>query len=42
MVKLQKNSSKKKRNGNSIIEYDTKARKINASTLYKTCTEQRS
>jgi hypothetical protein len=40
MVKRRKNNTKKKRNGTGFKENGTKARKINASTVYETCTEQ--
>ena len=40
MVKRRKNNTKKKRNGKGFIENVTQARKINASTVYETCTEQ--
>jgi len=40
MVKQQKKSNKKKRNGKGFKENGAKARKINASTVYETCTEQ--
>ena len=40
MVKRRKNNTKKKRNGKGFKENGTKARKIDASTVYETCTEQ--
>ena len=40
MVKRRKNNTKKKRNGKGFKENGAKARKINASTEYETCTEQ--
>ena len=40
MVKRQKKSSKKRRNGKGFNKNGAKARKINASTAYETCTEQ--
>jgi len=40
MVKRRKNNTKKKRNGKGFRPNGPKARKINASTLYETCTEQ--
>ena len=40
MIKRQKNNTKKKRNGKGFKENDAEARKINASTVYETCTEQ--
>ena len=40
MVKRWKNNTKKKRTGKGFKENGTKARKINASTIYETCTEQ--
>ena len=40
MVKRRKNNTKKKRNGKGFRENGAKARKINASTEYETCTEQ--
>jgi len=40
MVKQQKFNTKKKRNGKGFKQNVTKARKINASTVYETCTEQ--
>ena len=40
MVKRRKNNTKKKRNGKGFNENGAKARKINASTEYETCTEQ--
>ena len=40
MVKQRKNNTKKKRNGKGFNENGAKARKINASTEYETCTEQ--
>ena len=40
MVKRRKKDTKKKRNGKGFKENGAKARKINASTLYETCTEQ--
>jgi hypothetical protein len=40
MVKRRKNNTKKKRNGKGFKENGTEARKINASTVYETCTEQ--
>ena len=40
MVKRRKNNTKKKRNGKGFRQNGTKARKINASTVYETCTEQ--
>jgi len=40
MVKRRKNNTKKKRNGKGFRENVTQARKINASTVYETCTEQ--
>ena len=40
MVKRRKNNIKKKRNGKGFRQNGTKAGKINASTIYATCTEQ--
>jgi hypothetical protein len=40
MVKRRKNNTKKKRNGKGFKENGAKARKINASTEFETCTEQ--
>jgi hypothetical protein len=40
MVKRQKNSTKKGRIGKGFCENRARARKINASTRYETCTEQ--
>ena len=40
MVKRRKNNTKKKRTGKGFRQNGTKARKINASTVYETCTEQ--
>ena len=40
MVKRLKNNTKKKRTGKGFRRNGTKARKINASTVYETCTEQ--
>jgi len=40
MVKRRKNHTKKKRNGKGFSENGAKARKINASTEFETCTEQ--
>ncbi len=40
MVKQQKKNTKKKRNGKGFKENGAKARKINASTVFETCTEQ--
>ena len=40
MVKRRKNNTRKKSNGKGFKENGTKARKINASTVYETCTEQ--
>jgi hypothetical protein len=40
MVKRRKNNTKKKCNGKGFRENVTQARKINASTVYETCTEQ--
>ena len=40
MVKRRKNNTKKKRTGKGFRQNGTKARKINASTAYETCTEQ--
>ena len=40
MVKQRKNNTKKKRNGKGFKENRAKARKINASTEFETCTEQ--
>ncbi len=40
MVKQRKNNTKKKRNGKGFKENGAKARKINASTVFETCTEQ--
>ncbi len=40
MVKRRKHSTKKKRNGKGFKENGAKARKINASTQFETCTEQ--
>jgi len=42
MVKRQKKNNKKKRNGKGFKEISAEAGKINASTVYETCTEQRS
>jgi hypothetical protein len=39
MVKRRKNNTKKKRNGKGFKASGAKARKINASTAYETCTE---
>jgi len=40
MVKRRKNNTKKKRSGKGFKENGTKARKIDASAVYETCTEQ--
>ena len=40
MVKRRKNNTKKKRNGKGFKENGAKARKIDASTAFETCTEQ--
>ena len=40
MVKQQKKSNKKRRNGKGFKANGAKARKINASMIYETCTEQ--
>jgi hypothetical protein len=40
MVKRRKNNTKKKRSGKGFKEIGTKARKIDASAVYETCTEQ--
>jgi hypothetical protein len=40
MVKQRKRDSKKKRNCKGFKTNGAKARKINASTVYETCTEQ--
>jgi hypothetical protein len=40
MVKQRRKNSRKKRNGKEFHKNLTKARKINASTAYETCTEQ--
>jgi hypothetical protein len=40
MVKRRKNNTKKKRIGKGVDENVSKARKINASTQFETCTEQ--
>jgi len=40
MVKQQKKSNKKRHNGKGFKENGAEARKINASTVYETCTEQ--
>ena len=40
MVKRRKNNTKKKRPGKGFRQNGTKARKINGSTVYETCTEQ--
>ena len=40
MVKRRKNSTRKGRIGKGFCKNRTKARKINASTVYETCTEQ--
>ena len=40
MVKQRKKNTKKKRNGKGFKENGAEARKINASTVYETCTEQ--
>lgn len=40
MVKRRKNNTRKKHNGKGFKENGTKARKVNASTVYETCTEQ--
>ena len=40
MVKRRKNNTKKKRNGKGFQADGAKAIKINASTVYETCTEQ--
>jgi hypothetical protein len=40
MVKRRKNNTKKKRNGKGFKANGAKARKINASTVFETCTEQ--
>ena len=40
MVKQRKKNTKKKHNGNGIKENGAKAREINASTVFETCTEQ--
>ena len=40
MVKRRKNNSRKRRTRKGFCKNRTKARKINASTPYETCTEQ--
>lgn len=40
MVKRRKNNNRKSRNGKGFCQKRAKARKINASTAYETCTEQ--
>jgi len=40
MVKQRKKNTKKKRNGKGFKENGAEARKINASTVFETCTEQ--
>ncbi len=40
MVKQRKKNTKKKRNCKAFMANGAKARKINASTKYETCTEQ--
>jgi len=40
MVKQQRKNTKKKRNGKGFKENGAEARKINASTVYETCSEQ--
>jgi len=40
MVKRRGNNTKKKRSGKGFKENGPKARRINASTVYDTCTEQ--
>jgi hypothetical protein len=40
MVKRRKKSNRKRRNGKGFKENGAKARKINASTVFETCTEQ--
>ena len=40
MVKRRKNNTKKKRTGKGFKENGAKARKIDASTVFETCTEQ--
>jgi len=40
MVKQRKKNTKKKRNCKAFMANEAKARKINASTKYETCTEQ--
>jgi hypothetical protein len=40
MVKQRRKNSRKRRNGKGFKENRAKARKINASTAYETCTEQ--
>ncbi len=40
MVKQRKKNTKKKFNGKGFKENGTGARKINASTVFETCTEQ--
>jgi len=40
MVKQRKKNSRKKRNGKGFHKNLTEARKINASSVYETCTEQ--
>jgi hypothetical protein len=40
MVKQRKKNTKKKRNGKGFKVNGTQARKINASTVFETCTEQ--
>jgi hypothetical protein len=40
MVKRRKNNTNKKRNSKGFTQNGAKARKINASTVYETCTEQ--
>jgi hypothetical protein len=38
MVKQRKKNTKKKRNGKDFKENGAEARKINASTVFETCT----
>ncbi len=40
MVKQRKKNIKKKRNDKGFKENGAEARRINASTMYETCTEQ--
>ena len=40
MVKQRKKNTKKKFNGKGFKESGAEARKINASTVFETCTEQ--